>query len=274
MNFKQLSVLLLATSLVIVPSGRADVDVGLDLDDSDILGISDPGPGTTATMSKEDAAIQKKSKSGKKVERKKRETPKKASEKKSKSGKKIERKKRETPNKASGKSKKSKSKTSKRSPKAEKKVAMKKDKTKVAKLGKFDKKGDIKSFKKSANALIDFMKNTEKVTAKEKFDLYMAVGRFSWATGRKKGFDTKEHYNVTINLLQNAVSHKNLFTSTRMKFINKWLTSKKTELANFDAKKKAKADKKAVKAKKVRKSKKTSAKQKSDAKRSTTLDRD
>jgi hypothetical protein len=119
----------------------------------------------------------------------------------------------------------------------------KKDVT-VAKLGKFNRKGEIKSFTGAVENMIAFMsEHATNATASQKAELFTIIARFNWITGRK-GFDTPAHKAQTIKLLESAKAHSSLFGVAKSKFINKWLTAQQAQLMSSSKKmKQTKSDK-------------------------------
>lgn len=104
----------------------------------------------------------------------------------------------------------------------------KKDDT-ISKLGKFNRKGEIKSFTAATNNIIGFInENAAKATATQKTELFTVIARFNWITGRKN-FNSPDHYRQTVKLLQVASEHPALFGSAKVKFINKWLVEKEAQ---------------------------------------------
>lgn len=123
------------------------------------------------------------------------------------------------------------------------KKAEKKTDFAVAKLGKFDARGSIKSFNGAANNIIEFMnENGSSATVNQKSELFTVIARFNWITG-KKNFDTPAHIAETEKLLNEASKHPALFGPAKMKFINKWkvtprkLVAKQKEIAKAPIKK-------------------------------------
>ncbi len=111
----------------------------------------------------------------------------------------------------------------------------------IAKLGKFDARGSIKSFTGAANNIIEFMhEKGSSATASQKAEIFTVIARFNWIAGRKN-FDTPAHYAQAEKLLNEASKHEALFGATKMKFINKWkasiLTRQKKEVAKAPIKK-------------------------------------
>lgn len=113
----------------------------------------------------------------------------------------------------------------------------------IAKFGKFDARGSIKSFTDAANNIIEFMNEKgSSATASQKAEIFTVIARFNWITG-KKNFDTPAHIAETERLLNEASKHEALFGAAKMKFINKWkvtprrLTAKKKQIAKAPIKK-------------------------------------
>ncbi|KKQ11571.1 MAG: hypothetical protein WCS92_00500 [Candidatus Babeliales bacterium] len=238
MNIKQLSVLLLAVSMVAVQSTRAMIEEETVAAETTKKGFNQPQCDASGKPIRTAAKKQRKDKT-KDVKAKAGASKKKATKAKKAKGKKVV--------------------------KDKKLKRTKKDAT-IAKLGKFNRRGEIKSFTVAANNIIEFMnENATKATATQKAQLFTMIARFNWITGRK-GFDTLAHYAQTVKLLQTASEHDALFGTVKNKFISKWLVAKETQLKDPSkmkagkAVKKEKTKAKTKLAKKVKKSeKKTTA---------------
>lgn len=218
MNIKQLSVLLLAVSMVAVQSTRAMIDEESVTVETTKKGFDQPQCDASGKPIRTAAKKQRKDKA-KNVKAKAGSSKKKATKAKAK--------------KAKGK----------KVVKDKKLKKTKKDAT-VAKLGKFNRRGEIKSFTTAANNVIEFMnENATKATAAEKVQLFTLIARFNWITGRK-GFDTPAHYTQTVKLLKTASEHKALFGNVKFKFISKWLVAKQEQLKDPSKMKPGKAVKK------------------------------
>lgn len=108
-----------------------------------------------------------------------------------------------------------------------KKKQKKEKKGLVAKQGKFDTKGGAKSFKESADYLMNHMKSigsTSKV--EDKNALWASLARFYHYTEQVKAYNTKECNQIALNLFQEAARHKDLFSKSRMWLIEKWVKQK------------------------------------------------
>lgn len=239
MNIKQLSVLLLAVSMIAVQSTRAMIEEESVAVETTKKGFDQPQCDASGKPIRTAAKKQRKDKA-KDVKAKAGSSKKKVAKAKKTRGKKVTQ---------------------------DKKIKKAKKDATVAKLGKFNRRGEIKSFTTAANNIIEFMnENASKVTASQKAELFTMIARFNWITGRK-GFDTSAHYAQTINLLKAASEHSDLFGTVKNKFITKWLSAKQEQLnkpskvKTEKAVKKVKAKEKTKLSKKVKKGevKKTAA---------------
>ncbi|MFH1254675.1 MAG: hypothetical protein V1646_04575 [bacterium] len=227
MNIKQLSVLLLAVSMVATESIKAMVEEEVIIETTK-KGFDQPQCDASGKPIRTVAKKQRKDKT-KDVKAKAGSSKKKTTKAKKAKGKKVVKDKRLK--------------------------KTKKDAT-VAKLGKFNRRGEIKSFATAANNVIEFMnENATKATATQKAELFTMIARFNWITGRK-GFDTPAHYAQTVKLLQTANEHKPLFGNVKIKFISKWLAAKESQLKDPSKMKTGKAVTKETKKTKTKLAKK------------------
>lgn len=130
-------------------------------------------------------------------------------------------------------SKKSKKTSEKKSPKKKKKRRGKKqkkaEKKSIATGGKFSVDSGMKSFRKSADFLIDYMENVSKlgkVTEQDKNSLWTSIARYFHYTERVKAYQTSECNKIALSIFQEASKHEDLFNKSKMFLINKWIKQK------------------------------------------------
>ena len=110
-------------------------------------------------------------------------------------------------------------------------------KSEIATLAQLDEAGTIESFNDAVDRLTTYISTKEILSAAEKSELYKALSEIRFSLN-KEGFNTEDHYEAVIKLLNAAIAKEKLFSSRQLKLFKGWLKTVVEEKADPTKRKK------------------------------------